>query len=218
MYLNSWREQTTEGKGRAKQSKHRVPALHNVLVNIQLLLVAASNYKAKVFIFIHHINLLTIECPGFSILVKGHVKFGAGYYNFGFISIKTELISPCIMADDVQGSLETTGASRHKVGVICYTDCSDAQASKVETKLGDVQREESRINVHFEVPNGSHVSLPIPLVFHDLPTQLVLQLHMALGVHVSVLAVVQYVTLLTNRVKFSELNFSLYRGKGRLTV
>ena len=91
MYLDSWREQTPEGEGRAKQSKHRVSALHNVLVNIELLLVTASNYKAKVFILIHNINLLTIEYPGFCILVKGHIKFGSSHYNFGFVGVKTKV-------------------------------------------------------------------------------------------------------------------------------
>ena len=56
MYLDSWREQTPEGEGRSKQSKHRVSALHDILVNIKLLLVTASNYKDKVFILIHNIN------------------------------------------------------------------------------------------------------------------------------------------------------------------
>ena len=66
----------------------------------------------------------------------------------------------------------------------------------METKTGAVKGEETGVDVNFEVPAGSGMALPVPFVLHNLPTQLVLQLHVALCVLVGVVAVLQDVASL----------------------
>ena len=113
------------------------------------------------------------------------------------------------MADGVDGTLEATGSVGEQIGIISDTHSSDAVRPKEKTKVGAVEGEETRIDIHFEVSTSSDVALPVALVLHHLPAELVIQLDMALCVPVGTLAILEDVTTLTSRVQLSELDFSL---------
>ena len=121
--------------------------------------------------------------------LEGHVMFGARDNNLGFTSIEPQLVSLGIVSDDVQGTLQATGAVREQVGVISNTDSSGIDGSKVKAKVGAVEREEAGIYVSFEVPTCPDMALPVSLVLCHLPAELVLQLDVALSVLVGVLAI-----------------------------
>ena len=127
-------------------------------------------------------------------------------------SIKSELVSPGIVSNDVQGPLEATGAVGEQVGVISNADSSGADRTKLKSKPGVVERHDTGIDIHLEVSAGSYVSLPVPLVLLHLPTDLILELDVALGVLVGTLAVAEDVTTLTNGKELPDLNVSLHRG------
>ena len=115
--------------------------------------------------------------------------FGARDNNLGFTSIEPQLVSLGIVSDDVQGTLQATGAVREQVGVISNTDSGGIDGSKVKAKVGAVEREEAGIYVHFEVTTCPDMALPVSLVLRHLPAELVLQLDVALSVLVGVLAI-----------------------------
>ena len=61
----------------------------------------------------------------------------------------------------------------------------------METKGGTVEREETGVYINFKMPAGSDMALPVAFVLLHLPAELVLELQVALSVHISVLAVVK---------------------------
>ena len=94
------------------------------------------------------------------------------------------------MGHDVQSTLQPTGGVGEQIGIVSYADCCGADGSKVEAKVGAVEGDESRIYVSFKLSAGTNMPLPVALVLHHLPADLVLQLHMTGGVLVRVSAIV----------------------------
>ena len=91
---------------------------------------------------------------------------------------------------------------------------SDAEGSEVEAEVGTVQGEQAGVNINFEMSACSNVSLPIALVLHHLPADLVVNLEVTLGVHVGRLAIKQKVSALSSRVEFPDLNVSFHGREG----
>ena len=118
-----------------------------------------------------------------------HVYFRSSYYNFRLLSIKLQLISPGIVAHDIQSTLEPTGGVGDHVGVVSDAHGSDAERAKGKAEIAVVEGEERGVHVHFKVATGPHVSLPVALVLNNLPAELVLQLEVALGVCVGTSAI-----------------------------
>ena len=98
-------------------------------------------------------------------MVVGHVDLRSCHYNFCLASVKLQLVSLGIVADNVDGTLKATWS----VTIIRVTYSCDAERAKRESEVGAVEGEETRINIHFKVSTGSHVSLPIAFVLHHLP-------------------------------------------------
>ena len=91
---------------------------------------------AKVVIAVNHIQFFSIYFPGLGLLEECHVNFGDSNNNLGFVSIEPELISLCIMAHDVQGSLHATGGASEEVGIVCDTYHGDSEGAKLKAKVG----------------------------------------------------------------------------------
>ena len=125
---------------------------------------------------------------------------GTSDNNLRLFSIEFKLVSPGIVGNDVQGSLQATGAAGEQVGIVSDTDSSGAERSQFKSKLGVIERQETGINVHFEVSTRSYMSLPVPLVLLHPPTELVLELDVALCVLVGTFTVAEDVTTLANGV------------------
>ena len=60
------------------------------------------------------------------------------------------------MGDDVEGPLEATLGVGEEVDVICYTDCSDAAWSKVKTKLGATELQETWVDIDLEITRRNY--------------------------------------------------------------
>ena len=115
--------------------------------------------------------------------------FRASDNNLSFVSIKLQLVSVGIVGDDVQGTLQATGAVGEQVGIISNTDSSCTDGTEIKAKAGTVEREKTGIYVNFEVTACSHMALPVTLVLLHFPAELVLQLDVALSALVGILAV-----------------------------
>ena len=105
------------------------------------------------------------------------------------VSIELQLVSLGIVGDDVQGTLEATGAVGEQVGIISDTDSCCTDRTEIKAKVGAVEREKTGIYVNFEVTACSHMALPVSLVLLHLPAEIVLQLGVALSALVGILAV-----------------------------
>ena len=87
--------------------------------------------------------------------------FRASDNNLSFVSIELQLVSVGIVGDDVQGTLQATGAVGEEVGIISDKDISCTDRTEIKAKVGAVEREETGIYVHFEVTACSHMALPV---------------------------------------------------------
>ena len=144
--------------------------------------------------------------------------FGARDSNLCFTSIEPQLVSLGIVSDDVQGTLQATGAAGEQVGIVSDTDSSGAERSQFKSKLGVIERQETGIDVHFEVSTRSYMALPVPLVLLHPPTELVLELDVALCVLVGTFTVAEDVATLTNGEELPDLNVPLHRRESCLTI
>ena len=96
--------------------------------------------------------------------------FRASDNNLSFVSIELQLVSVGIVDDDVQGTLQATGAVGEQVGIVSNTDSSGIDGTKIKAKVGAVEREEAGIYVHFEVSTRSNMALPVSLVLDNTRT------------------------------------------------
>ena len=118
----------------------------------------------------HHFNSLTIEGPGAGVLVKGHVYIRACNNDFCYICIEFQLVAVSIVTNYVECSLEPTGTAGEKICVICDTDCSDTDWTKLEAKVTAVQTEKTRIYVYLKMSTSPNVSLSVAFVFSNPPS------------------------------------------------
>ena len=109
----------------------------------------------------------------FSLHVEVHIMLGTSDNNLCLFSIESKLVPPGIVGNDVQGSLQATGAVGEQVGIVSDTDSSGANGANVEVKVGAVQAEETGVYVELEIAIGPHMTLPIFISYHyvDLDTE-----------------------------------------------
>ena len=86
-------------------------------------------------IIIDNRNSVTIQVPGLGVFVEVDVRLGTSDHDFGLFCIKLQLVAFAIMADNEEGTLESTRSVGEHIGVIRDTDCSDAKGANAETKL-----------------------------------------------------------------------------------
>ena len=91
------------------------------------------------FIAVYYPNSFSILSPWFGLLVEVHVMFRASDNNLSFVSIELQLVSVGIVGDDVQGTLQATGAVGEQVGIISDTDSSCTDRTEIKTKVGAVE-------------------------------------------------------------------------------
>ena len=60
------------------------------------------------------------------------------------------------MGNDVEGPLEATLGVGEEVDVICYTDCSYVAWSKVKTKLGATELQETWDDIDLEIKRRNY--------------------------------------------------------------
>ena len=97
--------------------------------------------------------------------------FRASDNNLSFVSIELQLVPVRVVGDDVQGTLQATGAVGEQVGIISNTDSSCTDGTEIKAKAGAVEREKTGIYVNFEVTACSHMALPVSLVLLHFPAE-----------------------------------------------
>ena len=127
-------------------------------------------------IVFHNTYTLSIKGPGLGFLVVSHINFRTCDDYSGLICIEVQMIVLCIVADNVQGSLETAGGAGEQEGIVSDADCSGADVAKEETKIGAVETKEAWVDVDFEMATGPHMTLSVPLKFLDSSAELPLHL------------------------------------------